>query len=152
MARSGVSPDRAAVVRVEEVHPTEIDGDLDGVALMDPRARAQSGHEHGAARVADAGTEVRRAGVAGELLCVVGDHGRDIDAYVGEQIRTECLGEVDVGAKVRAVRVAAAIGRSGERGVAEVLGTDADGDLPIEIASETGALGERRLGYGQCLV
>src|SRR5215475_1700148 len=45
MARSGVSPDRAAVVRVEEVHPTEIDGDLDGVALMDPRPRAQAGHE-----------------------------------------------------------------------------------------------------------
>ena len=125
---------------------SHLDGDVDDVAVLDPRARPEAADHDGLVRALCRrglhGTLL--AHVARELAHVLGEGGWSSDGEVRDDLRSERLAQHYDSAH------ALILGRLGlERRVLEVLRPHADDDLASDVALERGSSCQRVVSQGQ---
>ena len=133
-------------LEIEEVQRARLDGDVDDVAVLDPRARPEAADHDRLVRALGRGGlhGALLAHVARELAHVLGQRGRRSDGEVRDDLRAERLAEHDDAAHPLILR------RVGlERRVLEVLRPDADDDLASDVRLERGSRRESVVSEGE---
>jgi len=119
--------DGAACLDLEEVQPRRVHGELERLALAGARIARHARSEETSLAARLAARRLERLRPQGRLHVLPAD-GRCSDAEMDEDLRAEVLADVDdSGDRAR-------LAPSDDRGVVEILGTDAEDDpLPDEI-------------------
>ena len=138
----GVGPDRGAGVAIEEVQPLGVQGHPGPVTDPHRAARVEPGGHHGAVGRHDRALP----GVPDQLGEVLGlPHPRRVGDDVHDQVRAERLDQLHLADEDTPLL------RTAQRRVVEVLGPDAEHDLPVDVGRQRGAPREHHVRHDEGL-